>query len=171
MNLNQALLLSLYDSKKNNLAHSLDDSDLVGDVQGVVVRGKADVGLLISSGSHQCVHLRDIDVVQLLDSRLDLVLISLDIADEDQGVVVLDLLHGGLGGQGVLDDVVSIHAVPAGSRLARVLGGSGRPEGLRPVELNAGPDLLDPGAMDTLHNLLLALSGLLDCCYGGLLLG
>ena len=46
-----------YDSKKNNLAHSLDDSDLVGDVQGVVVRGKADVGLLISSGSHQCVHL------------------------------------------------------------------------------------------------------------------
>ena len=48
-----------YDSKKNNLAHSLDDSDLVGDVQGVVVRGKADVGLLISSGSHQCVHLQD----------------------------------------------------------------------------------------------------------------
>ena len=48
-----------YDSKKNKLAHSLDDSDLVGDVQGVVVRGKADVGLLISSGSHQCVHLQD----------------------------------------------------------------------------------------------------------------
>merc|ERR1719222_1098144 len=99
MNLNQALLLSLYDSKINNLAHSLNDSDLVGDVQGVVVRGKADVGLLISSGSHQCVHLRDIDVVKLLDSRLDLVLVSFDVADEDQGVVVLDLLHGGLGGQ------------------------------------------------------------------------
>ena len=46
-----------FDSKKISLAHSLDDSDLVGDVQGVVVRGKADVGLLISSGSHQCVDL------------------------------------------------------------------------------------------------------------------
>ena len=48
---------------KNNLAHSLDDSDLVGDVQGVVVRGKADVGLLISSGSHQCVDLEGFNVV------------------------------------------------------------------------------------------------------------
>ena len=86
-------------------------------------------------------HLGDVDVVQLLDSRLDLVLVGLDVADEDQGVVVLDLLHGRLGGQGVLDDVVSIHAVPAGSRLARVLGGPGRPEGLWPVELDTGPDL------------------------------
>ena len=68
-------------------------------------------------------------------------LVSFDVADEDQGVVVLDLLHGRLGGQGVLDDVVSIHAVPAGSRLARVLGGSGGPEGLWPVELDTGPDL------------------------------
>ena len=65
----------------------------------------------------------------------------LNVANEDQSVVVLDLLHGRLGGQGVLDDVVSIHAVPAGSRLARVLGGSGRPEGLWPVELDTGPDL------------------------------
>ena len=35
-------------------------------------------------------------------------LIGLDVADEDEGVVVLNLLHGGLGGQGVLDDVVGI---------------------------------------------------------------
>ena len=114
-------------------------------------------------------------------------LVGLDVADEDQGVVVLDLLHGRLGGQGVLDDVVSIHAVPAGSRLARVLGGPGRPEGLWPVELDTSPDLreeyshnisninchacgylLDPGAMHSLHHLLLDLSGLLDCCHGGL---
>ena len=53
-------------------------------------------------------HLRDVDIVQLLDSGLDLVLVGLDVADEDEGVVVLDLLHGGLGGQGVLDDVVGI---------------------------------------------------------------
>ena len=36
---------------------------VLGDVQGVVVRGKADVGLLISSGSHQCVHLEGFNVV------------------------------------------------------------------------------------------------------------
>ena len=71
MNLNQAQLLSLHDSKKNNLAHSLDDSDLVGDVQGVVVRGKADVGLLISSGSHQCVDLEGLDVVTDLKKNKD----------------------------------------------------------------------------------------------------
>ena len=96
-------------------------------------------------------HLGDVDVIQLLDSRLDLVLVGLDVADEDQGVVVLDLLHGRLSGQGVLDDVVSIHAVPAGSRLARVLGGSGRPEGLRPVELDTGPDLREEFSKDSNH--------------------
>ena len=53
-------------------------------------------------------HLGDVDIVQLLDGGLDLVLVGLDVADEDEGVVVLDLLHGGLGGQGVLDDVVGI---------------------------------------------------------------
>ena len=68
-------------------------------------------------------------------------LVCLDVTDEDKGVVVLNLLHGRLSGQGVLNDVVSIHAVPAGSRLARVLGGSGRPEGLWPVELDTSPDL------------------------------
>ena len=55
------------------------------------------------------IDLGDVDVVQLLDGGLDLVLVGLDVADEDQGVVVLDLLHGGLGRQGVLDDVVSVH--------------------------------------------------------------
>ena len=96
-------------------------------------------------------HLGDVDVVKLLNSRLDLMLVGLDVADEDQGVVVLDLLHGRLGGQGMLDDVVSIHAVPAGSRLARVLGGPGRPEGLWPVELDTGPDLREEFSQDSYH--------------------
>ena len=38
----------------------------------------------------------------------------LDVADEDEGVVILNLLHGRLGGQGVLDDAVGIHAGPLG---------------------------------------------------------
>jgi hypothetical protein len=57
------------------------------------------------------VDLADFNVVQLLDGRLDLVLVSPHATDEDKGVVVLDLLHCRFSGQGVLDDVVSIHAV------------------------------------------------------------
>ena len=87
-------------------------------------------------------YLGDVDVIQLLDSRFDLVLVGLNVADEDKRVVVLDLLHGRLCGQGVFDYVVSIHAVPARSGLARILGSPGRPEGLRPVELHTRPDLL-----------------------------
>ena len=55
------------------------------------------------------VDLGDVDIVQLLDGSLDLVLVGLDVADEDEGVVVLDLLHRRLGRQGVLDDVVRVH--------------------------------------------------------------
>ena len=68
-------------------------------------------------------------------------LVGLDVADEDQGVVVLDLLHGRLGGERVLDDVVSIHPVPGGGRLAWVLRSPGWPEGLGTVELHTGPHL------------------------------
>ena len=55
----------------------LDYSDLVGDVEGVVVGGKADVGLLGSVGSDQGVDLGHVDVVELLDGRLHLMLVSL----------------------------------------------------------------------------------------------
>ena len=36
-------------------------------------------------------------------------LVSLGVDDEDQGVVVFNLLHGRLSGQGMLDDVVCVH--------------------------------------------------------------
>ena len=111
--------------------------------------------------------------------------VSLDVTDEDKGVVVLYLLHGRLGGQGVLDDVVCVHAVPAGGGLARVLGSPGGSEGLWPVELHTGSDLhriefkisnlhldqsylLDPGAVNSLHHLLLHLSSFLHCSHGRL---
>ena len=68
-------------------------------------------------------------------------LVGLDVADEDQGVVVLDLLHGRLGGERVLDNVVSIHPVPAWGRLAWVLRSPSWTEGLGTVELHAGPHL------------------------------
>ena len=45
-----------------------------------------------------------IDRVQLFDSILDLRLVGSQVADEHKRVVVLDLLHGRLSGQWVLDD-------------------------------------------------------------------
>jgi len=58
---------------------------------------------------NESVDFGDVDVVQLLDGGFDLVLVSLDVHDEDEGVVVFDLLHRGLGRQRMLDDVVCIH--------------------------------------------------------------
>ena len=57
----------------------------------------------------QRVDLADLDVVQLLHSRLDLVLVGFDVGHEHEGVVVLDLLHRRLRRQGVLDDVMGVH--------------------------------------------------------------
>ena len=37
-------------------------------------------------------------------------LVRLEVDQEDQGVVVFDLLHRRLSGQGMLDDVVSVHS-------------------------------------------------------------
>ena len=38
-----------------------------------------------------------------------LVFVGFGVNNKDQGVVVLNLLHGRLGGQGMLDDIVSVH--------------------------------------------------------------
>merc|ERR1712071_464041 len=157
------------DDPDHELTISLNDSDLVCNVQGVVVRGKTNVCLLVSGGTHKGVDLGHIDVVQFLNSRLDLMLVSLEVADEDERVIILDLLHGRLGGQRVLDHVVSIHLVPRRSRLPRVLGSTGGTESLGPVELDTGSNLLDPGAVDALDDLLLDLPGLLDGSHRSLL--
>ena len=48
------------------------------------------------------------DLVELLDGRLYLVLVALHINIEDQGVVVLNLLHSRLFGETVFDNIVSV---------------------------------------------------------------
>lgn len=56
----------------------------------------------------------DVNVIQLLDSVFDLVLVCLDVHNEHKCVVVLNLLHGGLCCQGELDDGIVIQ--PTGKR-------------------------------------------------------
>lgn len=65
-------------------------------------------------------------------------LVGLDVADEDKGVVLLNLLHGRLGVERVDEDLLSVHARRMGDRLARVLAGAGQFEGLGATRLSAG---------------------------------
>jgi len=51
------------------------DSNLVGDVEGIQVAGKLDVGLLLALGRDQSVNFLYLDSVQLLNGLFDLVLV------------------------------------------------------------------------------------------------
>lgn len=82
----------------------------------------------------QGVDLDGVNVVKLLESLLDLPLVRLDIHNEDEGVVLLDLLHRTLGVERVNDDLAGIEARLAWDRSARVFGRTREREGLRLVE-------------------------------------
>jgi hypothetical protein len=159
---------------------------LVGNVKSVVVRGESDVSLLLSIGtetvrkirmsqrilipyhtSHDRVNspdqspdLEGLDVVQLLDGLLDLPLVALQVDDEHQSVVLLNLLHGGLGVQGVLDGPELVHPGQVVDRLSRVLGSTGESEGLGSVERDRSSDLADRGRVGSLEGGLLGGLGL-----------
>lgn len=90
----------------------------------------------------QGVNLDNINVVQLLQRQLDLGLVRLDVHDEDEGVVLLNLLHGALGVERVHNDLVLVQARCVRDRLARVLGSARQLQGLRAVEAGRVPSLL-----------------------------
>jgi hypothetical protein len=113
----------------------LDNADLVGNVQSVVIRGQDHVSLLLPIWPNQGVDLLAVNLVEGLDSILDVLLGSLEVNNKDlmrsqsqrafagvaviiitrQGVVVLNLLHGALSGQGILEDSVAIKLLGGGS--------------------------------------------------------
>lgn len=89
----------------------------------------------------QGVDLDGVNVVELLEGKLDLSLVGLDIDNEDEGVVLLHLLHGALGVERVDNDLVLIEARQRGNRLAGELGSTGKDQSLGAVERAAGADL------------------------------
>lgn len=155
-------------------------TDLVGNVQSVVVGGQSDVGLLPAvrsegfvanqSSAHiptpildspdQSPDLGGLNIVQLLDGVLDLPLVALQVDDEDQGVVVLDLLHSALGVQRVLDDSELVHSGQVGDGLSSILGVSSKLEGAGSVERRRGSDLSERPGLGTLQGGLLGQLGL-----------
>lgn len=87
------------------------------------------------------VDLDGVNIVQLLKSLLDLALVGLDVDDEDEGVVLLDLLHGALSVQGVQNNLVEVQSGAVVDRDTGVLGGPRQLEGLGAVEGGRGADL------------------------------
>jgi len=95
------------------------------------------------------------NIVHLLQGILDLALVGLDVNEEDQGVVLLNLLHGRLGVEGSLQDLVLIQTGNVGNRLAGVLGVTGKLQGLGAVEGGRGADLASLLTVDALQGSLL----------------
>ena len=80
------------------------------------------------------VDLDGVNVVKLLKSLLDLALVGLDVDDEDEGVVLLDLLHRTLRVEWVDDHLVVVESRLMGDGLSWVFGRSREDEGLGSVE-------------------------------------
>lgn len=125
------------------LQYALHETNSVGNVQSVMVSGQSDVSLLGTVWSDQSVNLLNVNLVQLLDSSLDLVLVSLQADLENQGVTVLNLLNSSLRGNWGLNDLVGVHSVVVRNGLSGVervlsqLQGLWQSEGRRSSDLNS----------------------------------
>ena len=84
----------------------LDKANLRGNFHGFEIAGQSNIRLLLAIGSNQGVDLEGIDTIKLLDGFLDLTLVGLNVAEEDQGVGFFHLLHGGFGVDGGDDDII-----------------------------------------------------------------
>jgi hypothetical protein len=140
----------------------LDDSDLVGNIESVDVNWELNESLLLSVRSDEGSDLGGGDLVHLLDGVDDLVLVGQNVDDEDQGVVVLDSLHGGLSGEWMSEDTVLIQLSSAGSRSARILRLAGQTESLWTLEVDRGVDLVLTNDANTTLDDLVDLGGLSD---------
>jgi len=98
----------------------LDDADLGGDVESVTVLAETDVSLLCAIRTDEGVDLHGLHLVHLLNSGSDGVLVGTDIHDENEGVVILNLLHGALGCERIAKNGKLIELVHARSRSARI---------------------------------------------------
>lgn len=95
----------------------------------------------------QGVDLDGVNVVELLEGQLDLGLVGLDVDDEDEGVVLLHLLHGALGVERVDDDLVLIETGQVVDGLAGEARSAGQDQSLGAVERGGLADLAGLGGV------------------------
>jgi len=74
-------------------------SDLVGETEGVRISCETDVSFLVSSDSIKGIDGSDLNVVELLESSLDLRLGGSLVDNEHHSVFVFHLLHGLFSGE------------------------------------------------------------------------
>ena len=126
------------------------DSDFVGNLEGVVLLGEHNVGLLVSVGADEGVNLAHLDAVHVLDGSADHGLGGSLVNKEHKGVVVLNGLDGGLGREGVVDHGELVHS---GLLLDGVLDGdrlAGGGKSLGESEGGVSPDLGLGGSVGSL---------------------
>ncbi len=82
----------------------------------------------------QCIDLDAINLVERLQRLLNLPLVGLDVANENQGVVLLDLLHRALGVERVDQHLVRVQPWLVRNGFPRVFGRPREGEGLGSVE-------------------------------------
>jgi hypothetical protein len=101
----------------------LDNLELGGrNVESVNVRCQPRESLLCAVRSDERVDLDALDVVLLLQRGRDLALVGLGVDNEDERVVLLNLLHRGLGVERVDENLAGVEAGLARDRNAGVLG-------------------------------------------------
>jgi len=91
------------------------NSNLVGDLESIVVLGKDHVGLLLAARGDKSVDLADLDRVKLLTGLFDHWLGGALVNHKDKGVVVFNSLDCTLGGSGVSNDGVLVPGVLFGN--------------------------------------------------------
>lgn len=124
---------------------------------------------MLSNGENipdQGVDLDGVNIVELLEGTLDLSLVGLDVDNEDEGVVLLHLLHGALGVERVDDDLVLVEARQVRDRLAGKLGVAGQRQRLGLVKGGAQADLALLRRVSTLESGLGGGVGLLGALGG-----
>lgn len=122
--------------------------------------------LLLAVRADEGVDGNNIDIVDSLDSVLDLVLVSTGVNKEGKGVAGLDSLHGRVGEEGRLDNRVLAEDLLVADRVADVLRGTSKTKGVGADEARRSADLLG------LNNGtdLVGLSSLSSLLNGGVLL-
>ena len=114
----------------------------MGNIQSIIVRSQSNICFLFFIGPDQSVDLGHlVNVLELLHSLFDLVLVGLDIHNEHKSVVVFYFLHGWLGSQRELDDGIVVKLVSSGGALSRIFGLPSEMQCLGPSECRWRADL------------------------------
>merc|ERR1740130_1879204 len=113
-----------------------DDANAVRNVERVEVWSQVHVRLLLAIRPDKRINLLALDIVDLLDGLLDLLFRSTNVDDEHESVDLFDLLHGRLGGEGVLEDGVLVQLLKGLNGFPWVLWLPFRLEGLGQEEVH-----------------------------------